>query len=108
MTRRRSTTTTLDTPITSCENVDDLPETAITAKPRNRTTRRRARFEFNSPTGATLFECSLDGAAFTACTSPQVFSGLARRRHTFQVRAKDADGDVDISPATDTWKILRR
>jgi Ca2+-binding RTX toxin-like protein len=101
--------TTLDTvaPAT-CENVDDLPDTAITAKPRNRTTRRRARFEFNSPTGATEFECSLDGASFAACTSPQVYTGLSRRRHTFKVRAIDADADADISPAIDKWKVLRR
>src|SRR5439155_2970915 len=51
------------------------------------------------------FECSLDGAAFTACLSPQSYSGLSAQQHTFAVRAKDQAGNVDATPATRTWTI---
>lgn len=49
------------------------------------------------------FECSLNGAAFTACPSPTTYTGLASGAQTVAVRAKDAAGNVDASPATYTW-----
>ncbi len=55
------------------------------------------------PNSVTTFNCSLDAAAFAACTSPQTYSGLTNGSHTFQVRAVDAAGNVDPTPATYTW-----
>ena len=56
--------------------------------------------------GVTGFECSLDGAAFAPCASPTDYSALAIGSHTFQVRALDAAGNVDPSPASFTWTIV--
>jgi hypothetical protein len=43
--------------------------------------------------------------AFTACTSPQAYSNLAVGAHTFRVRARDAAGNLDGSPAAYAWTI---
>ncbi len=49
--------------------------------------------------GAGTFECSVDGAPFTRCSSPVSLSGLAPGRHTVAVRSVDEDGRVDPTPA---------
>ena len=54
----------------------------------------------------TGFECALDTAPFTACTSPTGYSGLAVGTHTFRVRAKKTSGGVDPSPASLTWSVI--
>jgi hypothetical protein len=51
------------------------------------------------------FECSLDEAAFAACTSPREYTALAAGAHTLRVRAKDAAENVDASPASHNWTI---
>jgi len=51
------------------------------------------------------FECSLDGAAFSACASPVDYNGLAEGSHTFSVRAVDIAARPDPTPASFTWVI---
>ena len=63
-----------------------------------------ARLKLPSP-GNTDTECSLDGAAFSACTSPQEYTGLSNGTHTFRVRAVDPFGNVDPAPAKTTWTV---
>jgi hypothetical protein len=95
--------------VSGCESTDSAPETEITLKPERRITTRQARFRFESPTaGATGFECSLDGAAFTSCASPQVVEQLSLGSHRFAVRAIDSDGDADISPAKAAFKRVKK
>jgi hypothetical protein len=50
------------------------------------------KFAGNEP-GSTL-QCSFDGAAFSACTSPVTLSRLAAGPHSFRVRAVDLAGNV--------------
>jgi large repetitive protein len=81
------------------------PDTDITSAPEDPTYSTSATFHFSgsdnvTPAGALTFECSLGGAEFTSCTSPVTYSGLSVGSHTFAVRAKDAAGNVDPTPAT--------
>lgn len=81
------------------------PETTITSGPSGTTSSTAASFEFSSSEAGSTFECGLDGAAYAACTSPTAYSDLAPGSHTFGVRATDAAGNVDVTPATRTWTI---
>jgi hypothetical protein len=58
-----------------------------------------------SPPAALTFQCSLDGAGWGGCTSPTTVAGLEAGTHTFSIRATDAAGNTDLSPATHTWNV---
>ncbi|NYJ03469.1 subtilisin-like proprotein convertase family protein [Nocardioides thalensis] len=79
------------------------PNTAITGGPADGdTVSVLPSYSFNSPDDDTAtFECSLDGGAYAACTSPyQVADGTSAAEHTFAVRAKDPAGNVDPTPSS--------
>ena len=80
------------------------PETTITSAPSGTVATAQATFQFNS-NEAGGFECSLDGAGFSGCSSPASLSGLPNGAHTFRVRAKDPAGNLDPSPAEATWTV---
>ena len=81
------------------------PETTITGGPSGTTTSTSTSFTFTSSEAGSTFECRLDGGSFTSCTSPKEYTGLAAGAHTFDVRAKDAAGNTDASPASRAWTI---
>ncbi len=90
------------------------PDTTITKRPKDsvKTPKKRAKlsFEFSSEPGSS-FECSLDGASFEPCTSPDVEKIKAKpkaKHHEFAVRAADAAGNVDPTPATDEFSVKRK
>lgn len=83
------------------------PNTIITSGPKKRTTRKRARFAFRSTESGSSFKCRLDGGAYKPCTSPTVFR-VGKGRHKLWVRATDAVGNVDPTPASYAWRVLRR
>ena len=51
------------------------------------------------------FECSIDGSAFTDCTSPAQFSNLADGAHILEAGSTDNSGNKDQSPASFTWTV---
>jgi hypothetical protein len=57
---------------------------SVTASP---TTTRSATFTWTGATGAT-YQCSLDGATNSSCTSPLTVNALSDGQHTFTVRSK--------------------
>jgi hypothetical protein len=81
------------------------PDTTITSGPSNPTSSTSASFAFTSSKAGSTYECKLDAGAYAACTSPKSYSGLSAGSHTFSVRATDAAGNTDASPATQTWTI---
>lgn len=85
---------------------DDPPETAIASGPASPTEETSASFAFTSDDAFASFECSLDGAAFTACASPLLLDGVSVGEHALAVRAVDAAGQVDATPAEYAWTVL--
>ncbi len=94
------------TPASYTWTIDTVPpNTNITDQPDDPSIGPDASFSFNSTETWSTFECRLDGGTFSACTSPQAYTGLADGEHTFEVRATDAAGNTDPTPASYTWTI---
>jgi len=77
----------------------------LTAGPSGTTADTSAVLAFAGDPDAASFECAVDGAAFAPCSSPAALSLLAHGSHTFAVRASDAAGNVDGTPASRTWSV---
>jgi hypothetical protein len=83
------------------------PDTQITLGPKSKTKKKQATFEFSSNEPGASFECSVDGDGFKACVSPFI-EKVGKGKHSFQVRATDAAGNLDGSPATFAWKVKKK
>ena len=81
------------------------PDTTITSGPDASTLSTSASFAFTASDAGATFECKLDASSYATCTSPKDYSGLTTGAHTFSVRASDAAGNADATPATQTWTI---
>jgi probable HAF family extracellular repeat protein len=82
------------------------PHTTINQGPSGIVESSSAMFRFTSPdTDVVRFECSLDNAEFTVCSSPINYRKLSLAWHTFRVRAIDQAGNVDPTPATREWYV---
>ena len=84
----------------------DLPRTTIDAMPSDPSASTTATFGYHANRPDTIFECSMDGAAFTSCpSSSATYVGLAKGTHTFRVRAIDSDDVVEPSPPSYSFTI---
>jgi predicted phage tail protein len=81
------------------------PETTIDSGPIGSTNSASASLAFSSNELGSTFECSLDNATYSACTSPKSYASLVDGSHTFEVRAKDGAGNIDATPASRTWTV---
>ncbi|GAB2770851.1 hypothetical protein GCM10027020_24840 [Nocardioides salsibiostraticola] len=88
------------------------PDTAITSGPDQGSVVRESSVVFaftGSPSGdSDRFECRVDAAAFSACTSPTRLTGLSDGLHAFEVRAVDAVGNADTTPAARSFTVDTR
>jgi subtilase family protein len=86
------------------------PGTTLTAtpKPTVRTSKSKVKvsFQFSSTVPGSIFTCSIDGKAFTPCTSGVSFK-LKVGKHTFLVRAT-AGGVTDPTPASFAFKVKKK
>jgi myo-inositol-hexaphosphate 3-phosphohydrolase len=83
------------------------PETSIGAGVPVSTLDTTASIAFSSPDADVVgYECSLDAAPFTPCTSPVSYRALAVGSHTLSVRAHDLAGNVDATPASRSWIVI--
>ncbi|QIG41682.1 hypothetical protein G5V58_01860 [Nocardioides anomalus] len=68
-----------------------------------------ARFALDVPSDATLVECRLTGpggvADWSPCRSPVRFDDLPAGRYVLEVRAHDAAGNVQATPARREWTV---
>ena len=51
------------------------------------------------------FQCKLDRGRFRACRSPKTYRRLKKGRHTVTIRAIDAAGNVDRTPARKRFRV---
>ncbi|HKG35173.1 MAG TPA: Ig-like domain-containing protein, partial [Solirubrobacterales bacterium] len=93
--------TCVDDPI-----VDTLaPGTSLRKKPAKVTRKRKAKFRFASTEAGSTFLCKLDRKPYRPCLSPATFT-VRPGKHRLRVKAVDAAGNVDATPASYRWKVL--
>ena len=86
------------------------PETTISTGPSGKTRSKSASFSFEGSDARAVagFECKLDDGAFASCSPPKAYSGLKKGTHNFAVRAVDAAGNVDPTPASRSWTVKKK
>jgi hypothetical protein len=84
------------------------PQTSFTAGPLGPTSSSNPAFAFAATEAASSFECSLDGGTWTTCASPWSTGELGDGQHEVAVRATDAAGNVDPSPASRAFTVDTR
>lgn len=80
------------------------PDTSITDSPKVVGKGRRAAVSFDA-TEAGRFECALDGSGWSPCVTPSQVARTREGSHEIFVRAVDAQGNVDPTPARARWVV---
>lgn len=93
-------------PVTGTWTIDTTPPPApsVTTGPASLTDATTATFDLYEADGAATLTCSLDGGAYTACTSPVTYTKLSETTHTLDVRAADALGNA-VNATQFTWTV---
>ena len=84
----------------------DPPETKLTKEAPDRTKRHEVKFKFTSDEPGSTFKCRLDDKRVRPCSSPKKVKSLDEGKHRFEVRAFDAAGNRDPTPAKDRFKVV--
>jgi streptogramin lyase len=98
-----------ETPASRSFTVDTQPpNTVIFFGPSGKTNDPSPSFAFLSTESGSTFQCRIDAGPFVPCSGPgptHTTSSLADGQHTFRVRAVDAAGNVDGSPASRSFTV---
>lgn len=86
----------------------NAPQTTLRRKPPKRSRDRTPTFRFGADEAGAKFECRIDKKPFRPCKSPYTAKPLGPGAHIFKVRAYDASGTTDPSPAVYAFKVLPR
>jgi hypothetical protein len=81
------------------------PETVLVTAPSSQATSPDPVIGFHSNESGASFECSVDGSHFSPCSSPWVPGPLAPGPHRVAVRALDALGNPDRTPAASDFTV---
>lgn len=86
---------------------DGVPSTRITAGPSGPSSDATAEFAFEADEPGAVFECRIDGGEFGPCSGEgsHTTAPLAAGEHVFEVRAGDADGNTDPTPASRAFQL---
>jgi hypothetical protein len=83
------------------------PNTRFKVKPRT-SLKRQTVVRFASTEPSSSFFCKVDRAKPRQCTSPLRLRALRPGRHRVSVRAVDAAGNRDRTPAIAAWRVLKK
>jgi hypothetical protein len=83
------------------------PQTKIAKGPRKRSSDRTPSFRFHASEANATFTCKIDAKPFRRCPAFWILRRLALGRHRLAVAAVDAVGNVDPTPATRSWRVVR-
>jgi hypothetical protein len=103
------TTGPVDDPVEAADG--EAPDTSFTRVPaatvKTKHPRVVSRFRFESSEAGSSFECRTDSGSWHRCSSPER-TNAPLGQHVFRVRATDAAGNVDPSPARHRWLVRSR
>jgi hypothetical protein len=80
-----------------------MPEVTITSAPHGRVPTGPVEIAFSSKQAGATFECSLDGGAYAACSSPDTIASPAPGPHTFRVHTLSPKGVAGLDAASASW-----
>ncbi len=90
------------------------PQTTIDEAPKAKSTKRKVSFEFSADEQAS-FQCKLEGKKVASgldelapCGSPKKYKKLKPGKYKFSVLATDSAGNVDPTPATAKFKVVKK
>ncbi|MFB9315716.1 PKD domain-containing protein [Nocardioides plantarum] len=102
-------TDTFQVVVTPGEDPDtEAPQTRVTAGPSSVTRSRNASLRWSSTEPGSTFECRVDSAAYEPCGAGLSLRDLRDGAHRVSVRAVDAAGNRDATPAVRTWRVDTR
>jgi Ca2+-binding RTX toxin-like protein len=84
------------------------PQTTIVSGPPATTDDSKPAFGFTTSESAVSFTCRFDSAAFAACSGSETHApstALGDGLHSFEVRALDAAGNLDSTPAKQSFTV---
>jgi hypothetical protein len=101
-------TSSCSPPLTYVED-STAPDTTVTSGPSGTTNDPTPTFEFSSNELGSSFECRFDSTTFGPCSGPgsthTPVPALPDGPHAFEVRAVDAAGNVDQTPAARSFTV---